>query len=249
MLLGRYCVAFVLTAFLPHTVLAADGKIPPRTWVAELAIGGSLATGNTERKALDFDGKARYRAGRIEDRYKLTAELGREDGVTTAQRWVAGYESNLDIQDGLYVLGFTQYEDDRFSGFQSEIEAGLGVGYRVLDTAAVTLSFDAGPGYRIGRVRAPTPDEKQLFVRGTALLDWQMSDSAKLSDELSISWDDERTKVENTLSVTSKLIGSLAARASVNVRHNTRPPPVAVRAAGSVKKTDTISKIALVYSF
>jgi putative salt-induced outer membrane protein len=240
MSLGRLFFALL---FLSLPALAADGQTPNRKVVAEIALGGSLSTGNTDRQGLDLDAKVKHRAGRVEDTYKLLAELGREDGTTTSQRWVAGVETNIDVRDGLYALAFAQYEDDKFSGFQSEAEGGLGVGYRVLRTATMNFSVEAGPGYRIGRVRAPLPDEKQLFARGTATFDWQMSDNAKLSDELVISWDQERTKVENTLAVTSKLIGALSGRASVNLRHNTRPPDA------GIKKTDTISKVALVYSF
>jgi putative salt-induced outer membrane protein len=140
-------------------------------------------------------------------------------------------------------LGFAQYEDDKFSGFQSEIEAGLGVGYRVLKTSNMSLSVNAGPGYRIGKLQAPLADEKEIFARGTALFEWAMSDSAKLSNDFSLRWDDERTKIENTLAVTSKLVGNLAARASFNVRHTSNPP------RANLKKTDTITKLALVYSF
>ena len=224
-------------------VMALDSAVPNRQWVAEVALGGSLATGNTDRQGLDLDAKAKYRAGRVEDRYKLIAELNREDGKTTSQRRVAGYETNIDIQDGLFVLGFVQIEDDKFSGFRSEIESGLGVGYRVLSTAAMNLSVNAGPGYRISRARPPSRDEKEIFARGTVLFDWQMSENAKLANELTISWDAERTKLENTFAITSKLIGSLSGRTSVNIRYNTNPPGV------TIKKTDTISKVALVYSF
>jgi putative salt-induced outer membrane protein len=244
-MLRSLLVSYALLAALASSpmAVAAENKAPNQTWVAELALGVTLATGNTERKAADLDAKAKYRNGRIEDLYKLIAELGRDSGVTTSQRWVAAYESSVDFQDGLYALGFAQYEDDKFSGFQSEIEAGLGVGYRVLETSNMSLSVNAGPGYRIGKLQAPLADEKEIFARGTALFEWAMSDSAKLSNDFSLRWDDERTKIENTLAVTSKLVGNLAARASFNIRHTSNPP------RAPLKKTDTITKLALVYSF
>ncbi len=222
---------------------AADTKIPAGKWVAEVAAGGSLSTGNTRRNALDFDGKAKYRLGRVEDRYKLKAELGRDKGVTTSQRWVAGTETNIDISNELYALGFANYEDNKFSGFLSEIEGGLGVGYRILQTSTMLLSINAGPGYRVSRLKRPLRDEKEIFARGTALFEYQISDNAKLSNDLSVRWDSERTKIENTFAVTSKIIGSLSGRASLDARYNTNPP------GALVKKTDTITKVALVYSF
>jgi putative salt-induced outer membrane protein len=238
-----FCFAVTAAFFPAPKAFAADNKAPNQTWVSEVALGATLATGNTERKGADLDAKAKYRNGRIEDRYKLIAELGRDSGVTTSQRWVAAYESSVDFRDGLFALGFAQYEDDKFSGFQSEIEAGLGVGYRVLQTSAMLLSVNVGPGYRIGKLQAPLADEKEIFARGTALFEWTMSDNAKLSNDLSLRWDAERTKIENTLAITSKLIGSLAARASFNVRHTSSPP------RATLKKTDTVTKLALVYSF
>lgn len=242
-LIYKHFLALMGVLLLSAPALAADNKTPNAKWIAELAAGGSLSTGNTKRNALDFDGKAKYRLGRVEDRYKLKAELGRERGTTTSQRWVAGYETNIDIQDGLFVLGFAQFEKDKFAGFDSEITGGLGVGYRILQTSDMLLSVNAGPGYRISRLKAPLKDEKEIFARGTALFEYQISDSAKLTNDYSVSWDSDRTKFENTLAVTSKIIGSLAARLAFNARYNTKPPGVLV------KKTDTVTKVALVYSF
>ena len=54
--------------------------------------------------------------------------------------------------------------------------------------------------------------------------------------------DNERVKIEDTMAVTSTLIRDLAARISVNARHNTSPP-------AGVKRTDTLSKVSLVYAF
>ena len=242
--IGRAAIALLLfSASCAVSVRAADSKIPAGKWVAEVAAGGSLSTGNTSRNALDLDAKAKYRLGRVEDRYKLKAELGRDKGITTSQRWVAGYETNIDIRDGLYVLGFANYEDNKFSGFISEIEGGLGVGYRVWQTSDLLLSINAGPGYRISRLNAPLRDEKEIFARGTVLLEYQISDNSTLSNDFTVRWDSERTKIENIFAITSKIIGSLSGRASVDARYNTNPPGTLF------KKTDTITKVALVYSF
>lgn len=231
----------ITLASFPAT--AADGIIPNKTWVGEMSIGGSLATGNTDRYALDADGKVRYRAGRVEDKYTYAADFARESGSTTARRLKAGYQTNIDIQDGLFALAFVNGEDNRFSGFDYELEGGIGAGYRILHTSSVTLSIEGGPGYRYGRVKPPLSSEKEIFARGSAELDYKISDNAHLSDEISISWDDERTKVENTLAITSKIIGAVSGRTSFNFRYNSSPPGV------TVEKTDTITKVALVYSF
>ncbi|MDX2221506.1 MAG: DUF481 domain-containing protein [Rhodospirillaceae bacterium] len=216
---------------------------PDRQLVGEFALGGSYATGNTKRRAVDVDGQARYRAGRVEDHYKIAAELARENGRTTAKRWMLGAQSNVDIQDNLYGFGALSYEDDRFSGYAYEAEAGVGVGYRVYQSATTRLSLEVGPGYRIGALRAPVSDEKELFGRGSILFETQLSDTAKLTNDFSVAYDSDRTKIEDTLALTATLVGSLAGRASFNLRYNSNPPGL------TIKKTDTVTKFALVYSF
>lgn len=245
---ARTALAVLLGAsplFVPTNAAATDGKIPDKTWVGEITLGGSLATGNTKSKMANADAKAKYRAGRVEDEYKFLGQFAREAGVTTAERFLAGYQTNVDINadDGLFALAFVNGEDDKFSGFQYEIETGIGVGYRILATETMNLSVEGGPGYRYGKVPAPLLSEKEIFARARAKFDYQISDNARLDNEFSISWDAERTRLENTAALTSKIIGSLSGRTSVNVRYNTRPPAI------TVKKTDTLTKFALVYSF
>ncbi|MBL8628803.1 MAG: DUF481 domain-containing protein [Rhodospirillaceae bacterium] len=236
--------ALVLAApLLISPATAEDASVPNKTWVSEITFGGSIATGNTERTSLDMEAYAKYRSGRVLDEYKLSAEVAREAGTTTAERIKGGYQTNVDIQDGLFALAFANGEDDRFSGFKYELESGIGVGYRVINTSTMRLSFEGGPGYRYSKATPPLRTEREIFARGTADFEYKISDNATLNNEATISWDDQRTKVENTLSVSSKIIGALSGRTSLNVRYNSNPP------AANLDKTDTITKIALVYRF
>jgi putative salt-induced outer membrane protein len=226
-----------------HPSRAEDASVPNKIWVGEVTLGGSLATGNTERTALDAEVNLKYRSGRILDEYKLSGELAREFGTTTAQRVKGGYQTNIDIQEGLFGLAFVNGQDDRFSGYSYEVEAGVGVGYRLINTQSLLVSVEGGPGYRYGKIPAPATDEKEIFARGSAEIDYKISENATLNDEITISWDAQRTKIENTLSLSSKIYGSVSGRTSFAVRYNSSPP------AAVVNKTDTITKVALVYRF
>ncbi len=225
------------------TAVAEDASVPNKEIVGEVTLGGSLATGNTERTALDAELNLKYRSGRNLDEYKFSGELAREFGTTTAQRVKGGYQTNIDIQEGLFGLAFINGQDDRFSGYSYEIESGIGVGYRVINTKNLLVSVEGGPGYRYGKVPSPATSEKEIFARGSAELDYKISESAVLNNEVTVTWDDERTKIENTLSLSSKIIGALSGRTSFHVNYNSNPP------AALVKKTDTITKVALVYRF
>ena len=85
--------AFTLLGAVPGAAQSNDAE-PNRNWEAEVALGASLSTGNTERKSLDVDAKASHRAGRFEDHYKLSGEFARESGTTTASRVKGGVQSN-----------------------------------------------------------------------------------------------------------------------------------------------------------
>jgi len=225
------------------TAWAADDT-PDLGWTGEIGLGGSLATGNTDRQALDLEAKAQFRADRREDRYKLLGDIARENGVITAERIEGGAQTNYDIsQDKLYLLGFANYRRDKFSGFEYEAEGGPGIGYRFVRTDRLTVAVEFSTGYRHGEVIGSGNADDVIFARGTATAEYQLSDNAKIANEMLITGDNHRLKVENTLSVTSTLITDIALRASINARYNSNPPAVAV------KRVDTLSKIALVYAF
>ena len=74
-------------------VIAAGGISTPSLAVddveglsGEVNIGGSLATGNTDTARVDAEIKARFKAGRLEDNYRLVGEFSDDNGTTTAQR-------------------------------------------------------------------------------------------------------------------------------------------------------------------
>ncbi|MEQ9108940.1 MAG: DUF481 domain-containing protein [Rhodospirillaceae bacterium] len=216
----------------------------------EVNVGGSMSTGNSDTTRVDAEIKARYKAGRLEDNYRLLGEFADDNGTTTAQRILASVESRFDVQERLFAFGYLEYDDDKFSGFKYEVESALGVGYKVIDDENLRFLVQVGPGYRYSKFSTPVPaavplvssSEDGILVRGSAELEYDITETTFLSNALIVTWDSDRTKIENTTALTTKLIGDLSTRLSLNVRHNTDPPLL-------TKKTDTLSKVSLVYGF
>jgi putative salt-induced outer membrane protein YdiY len=216
----------------------------------EVNVGGSMSTGNSDTTRVDAEIKARYKAGRLEDNYRLLGEFADDSGTTTAQRILASVESRFDVQERLFVFGFLEYDDDKFSGFKYELESALGVGYKVIDDDNLRFLVQAGPGYRYSKFSTPVPpaapllssSEDGFLVRGSAELEYDITETTFLSNAFIVTWDSDRTKIENTTALTTTLIGDLSTRLSFNIRHNTDPPLL-------TKKTDTLSKVSLVYGF
>jgi putative salt-induced outer membrane protein len=243
--------ALVLTMMLAvsatvfsHPVAAQDGL------TGEVNVGGSMATGNTDTTRVDAEIKARYKAGRLEDNYRLVGEFSDDNGTTTAQRILGSVESRFDMQESLFVFGYLEFDDDKFSGFKYEIEGAFGAGYKVIDDDNMRLLLQAGPGYRYSKFSTPAPpalplvssNENEFLIRGSADFEYDVTDTVSMTNAFIVTWDSSRTKIENTTALTSALIGDLSTRLSVNIRYNTDPPLL-------TKKTDTLSKISLVYGF
>ena len=209
----------------------------------EINVGGSISSGNADIYRVDTEVKARFKAGRLEDNYRLQLEFADNNGTTTAQRILGTAESRLDIRDGLFVYGFLEYDDDRFSGFKYEIESSVGAGYKVIETPNMRLLAQTGIGYRLGSITDPTPNENELILRASADFEWDLSNTFRITNVSTITTDKERNIMENTVEVSSKIFASLSSRLSFNVRYNSDPPLRLTR------KTDTLTKFSLVYDF
>jgi putative salt-induced outer membrane protein len=239
------------TALLVATLTAAGAfaqAAPPAApqinagWIGEIAAGGTLATGNTTRRAFDLDLRAAKREGGIENRYRLLGEVAWEAGLTTAQRVQANAQTNVDIRNRTYAFATAGLDDNRFSGYRYEVTAGLGLGYRLIDTQRTHLSVEAGPAYRIAKVRDTGEQKNTVFARFYSAFRHELSDTARLTNDLLVTVDHITTRIDNTVALTSKLIGNLSGRVSFNVRHDAEPLP-------GIKKTDTLTKLSLVYGF
>ncbi|MEQ9449221.1 MAG: DUF481 domain-containing protein, partial [Rhodospirillaceae bacterium] len=170
-----------------------------------------------------------------------SAEFAREDGDTTASRIRGSAQSNYDVTDRFYALGFAEIERDRFSGFRYETEVGAGVGYRVFDSDDMSFDVEIGPAFRHSAIRGGG-DNNRLFARASALFNYEISDNETLSNATQVSGDSGQFRIEDTLALTATVINDLAARISFNIRYNSNPP------AGA-EKTDTTTKAQLVYAF
>lgn len=210
-------------------------------WEGEGEIGAFRSTGNSSNTGLTAGVKLE-RVG-IKWRHKLLAlaDYQRSNGVTTREQFLASYEPNYQITDRLFAYGLGQYERDRFQGFSSRISASGGLGYRVIDNDSTQLSVKAGPAYRKTSFIGGGSDSS---LAGLAALDfdWQISDRVKFTQDASAFIQSGNSSYLSTTGLEAGLGGSLSARVSYAVEHDTSPP------AGAVS-TDTLTRFTLIYGF
>ena len=238
-------------------VVQADARaddLPPG-WSGKGQAGYVMSRGNSVTDAANV--KVDVNLVRQDWKYALELDglLGRNSGITSAERWDARLQSDYQITAHLFSFGALAYQDDRFSGFQYQLSGSGGLGYRFFDSDTTKLSAQLGVGYRAlrpeillkddaGRVIQRIPQPTQSEVVGTAGIDFmhQFNASTRVLDKLIIESGSSNTSIRNDLSLEVKMNSKLSLAAGVSVLENTNPP-------APLQRTDTISTLNLVYAF
>src|SRR5262249_59340155 len=117
-------------------------------------------------------------------------------GAKTKTRLAAAGQVDRNFTD--HFSGFLRgtWEDDRFSGFANRWFAGLGFGYKVIDSKPTSWTLQGGPGYRIDEVRtvpatATTPMEfshtaHSFGASAGSRFKQQLNDKVALSDDTDV---------------------------------------------------------------
>ena len=210
-------------------------------WTGRAELGGFVTTGNSETAG----GTALVRADRegLQWRHKfhIQADYQSNLGITTREHYLASYEPNYKINDRAYVYGATQYESDRFLGYDDRFSFSSGAGYSVLKSAGLQLDLELGPAYRHTGF---TDGTTQSSIAGRGSLDFRVRLLPGLGVTQTASAYVQRynSTVSTKSALEAKLLGPLSAQLSYSVQYESMPPV-------DRKTTDTISRAALVYSF
>jgi putative salt-induced outer membrane protein len=238
-LLVLVAVVSTPTSSFAHEEPAAEEDTGP--WSGKVSFGYLATSGNTENSNLNGNFEVGYATGRWTHLFDAYAINASKDNVNTAEAYGAGWKSEWDISDTNFLFGRLNYRNDRFSGFPTQFSQTIGYGRHFINTAAHTLSAEAGAGARQSE-RADGVDEDDFIISGGLQYKWTFSETANFTQGLLIEYGSNNTYLESVSAVTARLIGQLALVASYTIKNNSDVP------VGS-EKTDTYSAIALEYAF
>jgi putative salt-induced outer membrane protein len=209
-------------------------------WSGQGELGAFNSTGNAENTGITAS-VGLTKEG-VKWRHKLSgrADYQEANGVTTREQFLAAYELNYRFSDRLYAYGLGQYERDRFQGFSARYSVSGGLGYEVL-TEGPTLSVKAGPAWRRTElVNGATTSN----LAGLAALDfdWQIAEFATLTQDASAIVQSGSSTYISATGLQAAISEALKVRLSYTVEVDSNPPPGAV-------KTDTLSRITIIYDF
>lgn len=210
-------------------------------WSGRVEAGGSVSTGNSNVTGLSGTADLTREGLRWRHRVLAQADFQRTGGVTSRERYVAGYQPNYKINDRGYIYGNAQYEADRFLGYYSRYSASVGAGYGVFRRTGLTLDLELGPAFRQTDFTDDTM-QSSLAVRGSMDLRWTLFSGLAVTQTASAYLEQYNSTVQSVSAIEAKLLGPLSARLSYTVQYESEPP-------NGRLSTDTISRASIVYAF
>jgi len=212
-------------------------------WSGEGELGFVAARGNSDTDTLNLALQFQRKTDSWRNRLRLTALRAKDSGDLNAERYTASYKSGYNISDRSYLFGALRYDKDKFSSLDYQASLSAGYGVQLLDDDIHSLLFEIGPGVRRAVPVDPTEStETNAIGRLSTEYEWNISETANLSNNLLVESGSDNTFAENELALNVSINSRFALKLAGAVRHNTDVDP-------GVKKTDTLTTVNLVYSF
>ncbi len=245
---NQFMTLAALGLALAPCAVAQDG------WTGEGSFSAGYTTGNTETTDVGLAVKLNRESGLWTYTGEAAADYGETDSVETKNRYFLAGEVDRQLGDRLFSFVRTSYEQDEFSGFDSRLFVGGGLGYLILDGETTTWSVQGGPGIKIDEVQqttaiedgvpviTPASTERSFSIVGGSEFAHNFNEAVKLTNETDIIYAEESTQIGNVIALTAALTDAFSARVSFDVRHDTNPPP-------GFEATDTVTRASIVYAF
>jgi len=239
----RALLGFALLSLMISSVHAAEEAAKKSTspWGGEAEVGILITRGNTETNTQNIKLGVHYKVDPWLHQLSLESLRTEDRGVVSADRFGAYYRSTYKISEPDYAYGSLRYEDDPFAGFDKRTTEVIGYGRKLFNEKAFLWDVEAGVGGR-QTDRTDNTSTSEAIVRLATLLQWNISETSALKEELSVASGSENTLTESITSLKVKINSALAMKLRFKVTDNSDVPV-------GKKNTDTETAVTLVYDF
>lgn len=210
-------------------------------WKGEGQLGASQSSGNTEALGIGAGLTLTKEGLRWRQKVLARADYQRTDGLISRNQLRFSYEPNFKFDGNMFAYGLAQVERDPFSGFDARYSVSGGLGYTVLRGPAMKLDVKAGPAWRLTDY-VDQPRDTQASLLAAANYKWQLTRMLTFSQSADVVVDSVDKTVHALSALDTKLGGKLSARLSWQYNYESDPP-------SGTYKTDTLSRVSLVYGF
>ena len=251
--------ALCLLPLMSYAVSAEDSSKKPE-YTASAELGFLYKTGNT--KSADI--KAGFNLQHEKDKWSSVVafnilakkieqedDAGNEEFETTDNKWDILTQTNYTIgQEGKnYLYGNLAYEQDKFSGFESQSSFYAGWGRRWYKTETSSLFADVGPGVQYDMTRAtdttPSESNTSFIIQAQAIYTHQFNEYVKFKQYLvakQATQSGDNSVYKSETSITAQLIDSLQLKFALRIDYDTEVEP-------EFESTNTETSMTLIYNF
>lgn len=245
---------------MSYTVAAENATEEKSAYTASAELGFLYTTGNT--KSADI--KAAFNLKHEMDKWRSTLAFnilakktetedadGNDEFVTTDNKWDVLTQTNYTIgEEGKnYLYGNLAYEQDKFSGFESQSSFSAGWGRHWYETENTSFFADIGPGVKYDVTRASdtsaSDSSTNLIIQAQALYTHKFNDHVEfkqyiVAKQATESGDNSVYKSES--SITAQLIDALQLKFALRIDYDSEVQP-------EYENTNTSTSMTLIYNF
>ncbi len=225
--------------------------VAERGWNTSAELGAIMTSGNTVGTSVTGKIDAKQELNDWSNHYIVSGyfkedENTREDGSKVRERSAERYSLSAKaayklMEEGEKMFVLASHVDDKFGAYTRYSTLGVGHGSRWYTSSDKTIDVEIGPGYFTG-VRPDGEGEHGLTVRGAAAMKWKISDSAVLTQTMSVERGTSNMHSAAETALSTKINGTMQMKAAFVARNDTVVPE-------DKKNTDTQTSVTLVYSF
>lgn len=214
----------------------------PTGFSGSMALQASATSGNTETSTIGLGANMGYYDGINGYGLRLSYQRSENEGVVSEDSLLYEFQYRRDLQANYYGFGKLQGSIDSLTNLDtSDNFAGLGLGYRIYDTAAVQWTVEAGIGYRVADLGGLDDFDEGALSLSSSYYN-KLSDTLAVTNDTDVIGSETDTVVYNDLGLNVSMTDALALRTSVVSEYHTDP-------VGGRKDLDNTFGVSLVFGF
>lgn len=208
---------------------------------SQLELGIITTTGNTEDESIKVKGRVELVKDAWDYAWSVDAFRSSRQNQLTAQRFYTVGSADYQLSEVSFVQGRLAYEDDRFSGYDSQTDASINYGRSLLNNND-NMSLDVTTGVGFRRSLSDAEDFDEAIFRLAGDYKWNISETALFNQILSAEAGNETSIYRLESSIETNILENLSLKFTFNVKHQTEVPV-------GRENTDTATSVTLVMNF
>lgn len=207
--------------------------------------GGVINTGNSKNKNVNGKLALGYQRGRFNADSSIEGQLNTSEGDTTAENVTGKLEGRYAYSERDYFFAKASATYDKFGTYDIAIRDAIGYGRILYQDHDTKWTGEIGPGSSHSRVSGTKEWQNEMILNLDTTINHRLSDSADIKQSVNANVGRLNTHITAVTAITTKMTDNLALEISYTIDHDTKIPPL----SKNKLKTDTVTKIAVVYKF